>query len=55
MKKKMQNLMSTKSNKSLSLYYISNYISSSVKAKNKTHKKNKSLESMRIKSNNPKN
>ena len=33
--KKMQNLLSSKSNKSRSLYYIPNYASTSVKTKNK--------------------
>lgn len=52
--KKMQNLLSTKSNKSRSLYYIPNYASTSVKTKNKKHIKNKSQEEIKINSNKPK-
>jgi len=49
--KKMQNLLSTKSNKTSSLYYIPNYTNTSAKSKNKVHKKNKSQEEMKTNSN----
>ena len=52
--KKMQNLLSSKSNKSRSLYYIPNYASTSVKTKNKKQIKNKSQEEIIIHSNKPK-
>ena len=53
--KKMQCLLSTKSNKSRSLYYMPNYTLTSEKTKDKAHKKNKSQESIRAtKSNKPK-
>ena len=52
--KKMQNLLSAKSNKSRSLYYIQNYTPASVKTKNKKHIKNKSQEEIKLNSNKPK-